>query len=91
MVLDTPSTVEWDRYAGLCLARWFGVAVVVSLVFGILGALIPGPAWWVLFLGSLTTAASLVYVVFWTVAEMVEDGLADDKATGEPSPTADDG
>lgn len=83
MVLDTPSTVAWDRYAGLCLARWFGIGVIISLVFILIAALIPGPAWWVLLLGSLTAAVSLVYVVFWTVAEMIEDGLPNDSSATE--------
>ena len=77
MVIDTPSQIEWDRYAGLYLARSLAVGIGISLVFVVIAALVPGPAWWVLTFGGIITGIGLLYVLFWTVAEMIEDGLSD--------------
>lgn len=79
MSLQTATRFRWLSYTKTWLIRAFGASIVCSFVvwglasFGLVGFMI----------GGIVSAFIIGAVLLWTVAEMVEDGLANEASTAE--------
>ena len=81
MSIQTPTQFAWTEYTVTWVIRAVGVGIVCGIV--LLFASSFGLYWTIAV--SIFSAAIMVGVLFWTIAEMIEDGLATDTDTSEDS------